>query len=313
MNSGTAALHTALLVLGVCKDDEVLTQPITFVATANAIRYCGADPVFIDIEKETLGLNPNCLADFLESNSEIRQDGYCWNLSTGRRITACVPVNCLGHPARVEENRQVCDLYNIKVIEDAAESLGSWRASVHTGLKGHIGILSFNGNKIITTGGGGALVTNDEELAQKARHLSTTAKRTHEWEYFHDDVGFNYRLPNINAALGCAQILKIAVFLDRKRDNAKRYAAWASDWKVEIVSEPPESSSNFWLNAVLLPDRLARDKILAVTNQHRVMTRPLWTPLTNLPMYSSCFSSGHSISEDIFNRLVCLPSSAIQR
>ena len=207
----------------------------------------------------------------------------------------------------------MCDLYNIKVIEDAAESLGSWRASVHTGLKGHIGTLSFNGNKIITTGGGGALVTNDEELAQKARHLSTTAKRTHEWEYFHDDVGFNYRLPNINAALGCAQILKIAVFLDRKRDNAKRYAAWASDWKVEIVSEPPESSSNFWLNAVLLPDRLARDKILAVTNQHRVMTRPLWTPLTNLPMYRSCFSSGHSISEEIFNRLVCLPSSAIQR
>ena len=195
MNSGTAALHVALVVIGVSRNDEVLTQPVTFVATGNAIRYCGADPVFIDIERETLGMSPDRLTEFLEGNTEMRRDGQCWNSVTGRRIAACMPVNCLGHPARVDQIRQVCDLYNIKVVEDAAESLGSWVGSIHTGLKSHIGVLSFNGNKLITTGGGGALICNNEELALRAKHLSTTAKRTHEWDLFHDEVGFNYRLP----------------------------------------------------------------------------------------------------------------------
>ena len=312
MNSGTAALHVALNVIGVEPDDEVLTQPVTFVATGNAIRYCGAHPVFIDIERETLGMCPDRLASFLEQNATMHSDGQCRNLSTGRRIVACMPVNCLGHPAKIGHIRQVCDPYNIKVVEDAAESLGSWIGKVHTGLKGHLGVLSFNGNKLITTGGGGALLSDDEELALRARHLSTTAKRTHDWDFFHDEVGFNYRLPNVNAALGCAQMKKIKVFLKRKRDIAGRYSKWASDRGVEIISEPIGASSNFWLNAFLMPDRKSRDQVLSITNGQQVMTRPLWTPLTQLPMYKDCLSGGHPNAHDIFDRLVCLPSSAVQ-
>ena len=310
MNSGTAALHIALLVSGVSENDEVLTQPVTFVATGNAIRYCGADPVFLDIEKATLGLSPDSLEQFLAEHAELRRDGKCWNVRTGRRIMACVPVNSLGHPARIQEIRQICDRYHVKVVEDSAESLGSWIREAHTGLGGDAGILSFNGNKIITTGGGGAIITNNQELASRARHISSTAKKAHNWEFFHDCVGFNYRLPNINAALGCAQMGRISSFLEQKRCNARRYALWAMNHGVESVSEPKDAFSNFWLNAVLLPDRKARDTVLEVTNNNGVMTRPLWTPLNFLPMYKTCLSMDLPVSVDIFNRLVCLPSSA---
>jgi len=312
VSSGTAALHTALHAVGVVQHDEVITTPLTFVATCNAISYCGAWPVFVDVDRDTLGLSPECLAEFLEQYGEIRADGHCWNRSSGKIIRACVPVHNLGHPARAGKIVKVCERYNIAVIEDAAESLGSLADQQHTGRVGLMGVLSFNGNKIITTGGGGALITDNAVLAKRLKHLTTTAKTPHPWLFQHDEVGFNYRLPNLNAALGLAQMAQLATFVVKKRNLAKYYSEWLDEWlQVRFFTEPADARSNYWLNAILLPDRAARDEFLGRTNDCGIMTRPMWTPMHTLPMYQSCQRSNLDNAELIENTLVNIPSSAV--
>ena len=310
-NNGTAALHIALQLAGVQSGDEVITVPLTFVATCNAIRYCSADPVFVDVERETLGLCPNSLVAFLEEHSEMRDDGLCWNLTTNRVIRACVPVHNLGHPSRITDIVSICKRHNITVVEDAAESLGSFRDGVHTGRTGRMGILSFNGNKIITTGGGGAVITDDKTLVQRAQHRTTTAKQPHPWLYLHDEVGFNYRLPNINAALGCAQMKQLPAFVEAKRALASRYQRWFDQTEAQFILEPSGTYSNYWLNAVLLEDFDERDHFLRYTNDQGVMTRPMWTPMHTLPMYQNCTRGDLTISENIESRLINIPSSVI--
>jgi aminotransferase in exopolysaccharide biosynthesis len=309
-NNGTAALHTALHLSGIHPGEEVITVPLTFVATCNAIRYCGAEPIFVDVERRTLGLCPDRLSDFLNIHAEVRDDGLCWNRTSGRIIRACVPVHNLGYPARSVEIKKVCAQYNLVMIEDAAESLGSFSSDVHTGRTGLIGVLSFNGNKIITTGGGGALITDDESLAHRAKHLTTTAKQSHPWLFLHDEVGFNYRLPNINAALGCGQLEQISEYIEAKRELAQRYREWfnAID-EVEFVREPEGTCSNYWLNSILLPTREERDLFLKFTNDCSVMTRPIWTLLHTLPMYEKCQRGDLATAETIERRLVNIPSS----
>ena len=310
-NNGTAALHTALLLAGVQSGDEVITKPMTFVATCNAIRYCGAEPVFMDVERTTLGLSPEAISVFLEEHAEVRSDGLCWNRQSNRIIRAVVPGHNLGLPARAAEIGEICARYNVSLIEDAAESLGSCRDGIHTGRAGCMGTLSFNGNKIITTGGGGAVITDDETIADKAKHLTTTAKQPHPWLFLHDEVGFNYRLPNLNAALGCAQIEQLPDYIERKRGLAKRYQQWFADKEPELVLEPLGTRSNYWLNAILLKDKEERDSFLKYTNERGVMTRPMWTPMHTLPMYQNCQRGDVTIAENIESRLVNIPSSVI--
>ena len=312
MSSGTAALHTALHVLGVQLKDEVITTPLTFVATCNAISYCGAHPIFVDVDRDSLGLCPRSLAEFLDEHTEIRDDGLCWNRFSGKVIRACVPVHNLGHPAMIKEISSICADYKIPIVEDAAESLGSWNNRMHTGRCGLMGTLSFNGNKIITTGGGGALITDDETLAQRVKHISTTAKQSHPWLFNHDEVGFNYRLPNLNAALGCAQMEQLDRLILEKRQLAAYYREWFQDWRqATFVAEPANCHSNYWLNAILLQDRTARDNYLKRTNNHGVMTRPMWTPMHTLPMYRNCQRTELHNAESIEDRLVNIPSSAV--
>lgn len=311
-SSGTAALHVSLVSSGVQAGDEVITQSLTFVGTCNAIAYCGALPIFLDVERETLGLCPVALSNFLEESAVICDDGECWNKVTGNRIRACLPVNTLGHPARVQKIAEICQKFRIRVIEDAAESLGSFRQDKHTGIAGDCGILSFNGNKIVTTGGGGAVLTNDEELAKKVRHLTTTAKVPHRWQFFHDQVGFNYRLPNLNAALGCAQLKKLDKFLHAKRKLAQSYQVWAKEQELEVVIEPKNTRSNYWLNAFLFENSDVKNQFLTATNDRKIMTRPMWTPMHTLPMYLNCVRGDLSVSEDIERRAVCVPSSVIE-
>ena len=307
--NGTAALHLALLVGGVTPGDEVITQSVTFVATCNAIRYCGADPVFVDIERATLGMSPDSLLEFLETHAERRDDGLCWNKTTGRVIRACVPMHCNGHPLRVDAVAAVCARWGLVLIEDAAESLGSVYHGRHTGRFGRVGVLSFNGNKIITTGGGGAVLTDDAELAARLRHLGTTAKRAHAYLFEHDAVGFNYRLPALNAALGCAQLARLPEYVDRKRGLAARYRSWCAERGIPFIDEPAGACSNFWFNAILARDRAERDRVLAETNAHGVMTRPLWTPLHTLPMYRDCLRGPLPCTDFLESRLINLPSS----
>jgi len=312
VSSGTAALHVALFVQGVKRGEEVITAPITFVATCNAIAYCGADPVFVDVDSDTLGLSPIFLAQFLEEFGEIRDDGFCWNTASNKKIRACLPVHNLGHPARVEEIATICQKYNIAVVEDAAESLGSFQRTRHTGLVGAIGTLSFNGNKIITTGGGGALITDNLELAEKIRHITTTAKKPHPWLFQHDQIGFNYRLPNLNAALGIAQLTRLDDFLAKKRRLTQVYREWfANQPAVDFFLEPEGARSNYWLNAVALTDRHERDRFLEVTNEAGVMTRPMWTPMHTLPMYSKCQRTSLANAEQIASTFVNVPSSVV--
>jgi len=309
-NNGTAALHTALHMVGVQAGDEVITAPLTFVATCNAIRYCGGEPVFVDVERSTLGLCPKSLTQFLEEYAEIGDDGLSRNRISKNIIRACLPVHNLGRPARVAEISEVCGLYNIAVVEDAAESLGSFYNSVHTGRIGSFGVFSFNGNKIITTGGGGALITDDEVLARRAKHFTTTAKQPHPWLFLHDEVGFNYRLPNINAALGCGQLEQLAAHLQAKRRLAMRYKEWFDAIaNVEFLSEPVNTISNYWLNAILLEHQEERDRFLQYTNAQGVMTRPMWTPMHTLPMYRNCQCVDVPIANEIEARLVNIPSS----
>ena len=311
-SSGTAALHTALLLAQVGPGDEVLTTPLTFVATCNAITYCGATPIFIDVDDKTLGLSPETLEEFLREFSEVGSDGLCRNRESGQIIRACLPVHNLGHPARISAIDLICSRYGIALVEDAAESLGTTQKNLHTGRTGQTGILSFNGNKILTTGGGGALITDNKSLARQAKHLTTTAKQPHPWLFQHNRIGFNYRLPNLNAALGCAQLEKLDHFVDAKRSLTVRYSEFFEQWPdVQLMVEPRGARSNYWLNAILLPDREARDQFLTYTNEAGVMTRPMWTPMHTLPMYQNCQRSSLDRAIAIEERLVNIPSSVI--
>lgn len=310
MVNGTEALHFALKLVGVRQNDEVITQPLTFIATANAIVYCNAQPVFIDVDLNTLGMSPVSLLSFLEKYAEIR-DNECFNRQTGRRIKACVPMHTFGHPCIIDEIVTICNNWYIEVVEDAAESIGSTYKGNHTGTFGHIGVLSFNGNKTITTGGGGMLITNDEELANRAKYLSTQAKVPHPWEYFHDEIGYNYRMPNLNAALGLAQMERIDILIDTKRKLAEKYRVFFKNLQIPFISETENTFSNYWLNAILLNNREERDAILKYTNENGIMTRPAWCLMSKLPMFNDHLAFNIFNALYIEDRLINIPSSVI--
>lgn len=312
--NGTAALHAALYAIGVTTESEVITQPLTFVATCNAIRYCGAYPTFVDIEPESLGLSPDALRSFLRS-TVVERNGVATNGRTGRRIAACVPMHTFGLALQIGDICSVCAEYGIPVVEDAAESLGTLVGAKHTGTFGTAGVFSFNGNKIITTGGGGAIVTDDPELAKRVKHLTTTAKRSHPWEYYHDELGFNYRMPNINAALGCAQMDRLQDLLKVKRTVHLEYEQILSELAAKakrffLFRERPQTTSNYWLNAVALESQAERNEFLGMTHDKGVMTRPAWTLLASLPEFHDCERDSLAFSTDLGSRVVCLPSSA---
>jgi perosamine synthetase len=309
VSTGTAALHVALLLTGVTPGDEVITQPLTFVATANAISYCSAQPVFVDVERSTLGLDPEKLRDFLINDCILKSGGRCYNKVTGRKIAACVPMHTFGHPVRIDQIIEICQKYHIPVIEDAAEALGSFFKGQHTGTFGDIGILSFNGNKPVTTGGGGMVITNDETMATKAKHLTTTAKQPHPWEFIHDDVGYNYRLPNINAAVGCAQMECFDDVLENKRTTAKIYHDFFEDAGIPFITEPAHALSNYWLNTIVLKDRQEREQFLGYATAKGIQTRPVWTLMPKLPMYSHCQCTSLDTAQWLEDRLVNIPSS----
>ncbi len=311
--NGTNALHMAMVLSGVGRDDEVLTQALTFIATCNAVSYIGAHPVFIDVDMDTMGLSPEALERWLEQNAEVRGDGQCYDRVTGRRVKACIPMHTFGHPVRLDELSSICDRWHIDLIEDAAESIGSFYKGRHTGTFGKVGALSFNGNKTITTGGGGMLLFRDEELGRYAKHLTTQAKVPHRWEFVHDHVGYNYRMPNINAALGCAQLEQLDTFLASKRATAEAYRELFRDEPhgIRFMAEPEGTRSNYWLNAVLLPDREARDTFLEYTNDHGVMTRPVWELMNRLPMFSGARHDGLENTVYLADRIVNIPSGVI--
>jgi aminotransferase in exopolysaccharide biosynthesis len=307
--SGTNALHMAMMLVGVERDDEVITQALTFIATCNAISYIGAHPVFIDVDKDTMGLSPAAVKAWLEENAEIKE-GICYNKTTGRRIKACVPMHTFGHPVHMDELIEVCKEWHIELVEDAAESLGSFYKGKHTGTFGKVGAISFNGNKTITTGGGGMLLFNDEELGQFAKHLTTQAKVPHRWEFVHDHIGYNYRMPNINAALGCAQMEHLEEFVLNKRETAAQYAEFFKNMDdIEFFVEPTDCRSNYWLNAVILKDKQAQLEFLQQTNDNGVMTRPIWELMNRLPMFEHCQNDGLENSIWFADRVVNIPSS----
>jgi len=311
MVNGTVALHAALVVAGVKPDDEVLVPSLTFVASANAVSHCQAIPHFIDSEEQTLGLDPDALEAHLGQIAEMR-DGACVNRQTGRIIRAVIPVHIFGHPVRMKELQRVASKYNLVIVEDAAESLGSQMNGRPLGGDGLMGVLSFNGNKIVTTGEGGAVVTNDEEIAARLKHLTTTAKTPHAYEFNHDEIAYNYRMPNINAAVGCAQLEHLDDFIKRKRQLADRYArAFAAIDGVQVFTEPEGAASNYWLNAILL-DRSnadARNEVLEHLIADKLQCRPVWTPMHKLPIYESAPRASLEVCEDIAARLINLPSS----
>lgn len=307
--SGTNALHMALMLAGVERNDEVLTQALTFIATCNAISYIGAYPVFIDVDKSTMGLSPDALKDWLAKNAEIR-NGECFNKHSGRRIKACVPMHSFGHPVRIEEIANFCSEYHVELVEDAAESIGSRYKGVHTGLFGKIGALSFNGNKTITTGGGGMLLFQNEELGALAKHLTTQAKVPHRWEFRHDHIGYNYRMPNINAALGCAQLEHLDEFIADKRATAAAYAEFFKGIDgMEFFTEPENCFSNYWLNVIILKDRKMQQAFLQETNDNGVMTRPIWELMNRLPMFEHFEHDGLENTVWFADRVVNIPSS----
>jgi aminotransferase in exopolysaccharide biosynthesis len=308
--NGTAALHIALKLAGVEPGDLVITQPLTFVATCNAVAYCGADPVFVDVDRHTLGLSPSALEIWLEENARIDADGVCRTKNDNRAIRACVPMHTFGHPADLDGLVAVTGRWNIMLVEDAAESLGSFYKGKHTGTFGAVGALSFNGNKIMTTGGGGMILAG-EELAAHAKHLTTTAKKPHPYEYVHDEVGYNYRLPNLNAALGCAQLEQLEQFIEAKRALAAKYEAFFSGSEYQFVTEPDECRSNYWLNAVICEDKAHRDSLLKTTNDKDVMTRPIWALMNHLAMYQHCRQGDLANSQWLEQRVVNLPSSVV--
>lgn len=308
--NGTSALHLSLLLADVQQNDEVITQPLSFVATCNAISYCGAKPIFLDVDKDSMGLSPAALKFFLENNTTVKNQ-QCINNKTGHVIKACLPVHTFGNPCRVDEIKELCDKYHIFLIEDAAESLGSFYKGKHTGTYGQVGTISFNGNKIITGGGGGCIITNDIVLSKKAKHLSTTAKMQHKWDFNHDLVGYNYRMPNINAALLVAQLENLDDFIIKKRSLAKLYKNFFDKVDFVFVEELVESESNCWLNSIILKNKKQRDEFLETTNANGVMTRPVWILMNKLRMYESAQCGNLSNSEWLENRVVNIPSSVI--
>ena len=281
--NGTSALHIALEVIGVKNNTEVITQPLSFIATANAMKYCKADPIFLDVDLDTLGLSPKALKDFLEKNC-ILKNNQCINTNTNKVIKACVPMHTFGHPCRIDEIVSICNEWNIEVVEDSAEALGSFYKNKHVGTFGKVGIFSFNGNKIITSGGGGMVVTDDEYIAKKIKHLTTTAKVPHPYEYIHDAIGYNYRMPNINAALLLAQLENIDLFLNKKRELAKIYNDFFKSIDIKFITEPKNAKSNYWLNAIMIDNK---KEFLKYSNKNGVMTRPIWRLINKLDMYKN--------------------------
>ena len=311
--NGTAALHLCLQLCGVEGDDEVLVPALAFVAIANAVSYCNAVPHFVDCEEQTLGVDPAGLESYLEQTSEIK-NGECFNKSSGRRIKALIAVHTFGHPVDLDAISSVCRRFKMELIEDAAESLGSTYKGRHTGSLGRVSALSFNGNKIITTGGGGAILTQDEDLARQAKHLSTTAKQPHPWRYFHDNKGYNYRLPNINAALGCAQLEQLPDFLQNKRDLSVRYKKEFDNCPgVKFFQEPVFAKSNYWLNVLLLDEEHSHhlESTLELCNSEGLMIRPAWTLLNKFPMFESCPQAKLPVAESLVRRILNIPSSAV--
>lgn len=308
--NGTASLQVALRLAGVKVGEEVLTQALTFVATANAIAYNNATPVFLDVDRDTMGLSPLAVEAFLEEFGELREEG-CYNKSTGKRIAACMPMHTFGFPVHMDELLVVCNKWSIPVVEDAAESLGSYYKGKHTGTMGLISGFSFNGNKIVTSGGGGAIITNDEHLGIKAKYLTTTAKQPHAYEFYHDELGYNYRMPNLNAALACAQLEMLPAYLEEKRKLAEDYANLFKGTEIEFRKEPPDTQANYWLMCVELKDKAQRDVFLKQTNGEGVMTRPIWQLMCRLPMYKHCQRDKQLNAEFLEERIVNIPSSVI--
>jgi len=306
--NGTAALHVSFELAGVLPGDEVISQALTFIATCNAISYCDAVPVFIDVDLDTMGMSPHSLKAFLEVHAEKR-DGKVFNKISGRRIAACVPMHTFGLPCRIAEIADVCADWGIALIEDAAESLGSYVGRQHTGTFGAMGTLSFNGNKVITTGGGGMLVTDDPYLAKKAKHITTTAKVAHTYEFDHDEIAFNYRLPNLNAALGCAQMERLQEFLSIKASLSNRWCEFFKDQSVKFIRPIEGCSANYWLNAIVLESKSDRDEFLEYTNSNGVMTRPIWKLMPTLKMFEDCQTDGLKNSRWLYDRVVNIPSS----
>lgn len=306
--NGTSSLQVALRLAGVKSGDEVITQALTFIATANAIAYNGATPIFVDVDLETMGLSPGAVEMFLEEFGELREDG-CYNKKTGKKISACMPMHTFGFPVHMDELLLVCNKWNIAVVEDAAESLGSYYKGKHTGSIGLIGGFSFNGNKTITSGGGGAIVTDNLELGIKAKYLTTTAKKPHPYEFFHDEIGYNFRMPNLNAALACAQMEELKVFLADKRNLASLYAEFFEQQGIKFRTETPDTKANYWLMCVELTDLEERNNFLKITNDNGVMTRPIWTLMYRLPMYEFCQRDRQINAKFLEERIVNIPSS----
>ena len=306
--NGTAALHAAIELAGVNPGDEVISQSLTFIATCNAIRYAGAKPVFIDVDIDTMGLSPAALQNFLATNAEKNSNG-CFNKFTRNKISACIPMHTFGFPCRITEIAKICDEWGITLIEDAAESLGSYVGNKHTGTFGKMATLSFNGNKVITTGGGGMIITDDSDLARRAKHITTTAKVPHPFEFVHDQIGYNYRMPNLNAALGCAQMERLDEFLIIKTQLAYQWAAFYELRDVNFFKALDGNKANHWLNAIILDSRLDRDEFLKHTNDNNVMTRPIWTLMSKLPMFKDCQTDGLENSLWLEDRVVNIPSS----
>ena len=306
--NGTAALQVALQLAGVEKEDEVITQALTFVATANAISYLHARPIFLDVDLDTMGLSPKAVEVFLEEFGELREDG-CYNTKTGKKIAACLPMHTFGFPVHLNELMKVCEQWKIPIVEDAAESLGSTYQGQPTGSFGKLGIFSFNGNKIVTSGGGGAIVTNDPVLGDLAKHLTTTAKRPHKFEYFHDYLGYNYRMPNLNAALICAQLEQLDTFIEEKRRLAVDYAQLFNHLGIKFRTENPNTKANYWLMCIEMNDKQERDLFLEQTNENGVMTRPIWQLMYRLPMYQDCQRDQQMNAEFLEERIVNIPSS----
>ena len=307
--NGTSALHSCLILAGVEKGDQVITQPLTFVATANAISYCGAEPLFVDVNRHNLGMDAIKFEQFLVENAET--DGAsCVNKKTKQKISACVPMHTYGFCANIEQIAKTCKKWNIPLIEDAAESLGTYNGQVHTGNYGLLSAISFNGNKVVTSGGGGVIITNDEKIAKRVKHITTTAKTPHKWEYVHDQIGFNYRMPNINAALACAQLEKLDIYLKSKRKIALRYKDFFAKSGIEFVFEATGTTANYWLNTLILRDKKVRDEFLNDTNANKIMTRPAWELMNKLSMFSNCETGNLDNANWLVDRIVNIPSSA---
>lgn len=308
--NGTAALHAAMYMAGVRHGDLVITQALTFVATCNALYHMGAQPIFVDISPISLGLSPKAIEEYLQEYAELTDLG-CFHKITNQRIKAVVPMHTFGHPAELDELILICQKWQLVLVEDAAESLGSFYKNQHTGTIGRFGALSFNGNKIVTTGGGGMVLCADEQAGKHTKHVTTTAKVPHPYEFFHDEPGFNYRMPNINAALGCAQMEVLEMFLKKKRELAEKYRQFFSDSDCSFVEEPSYAQSNYWLNAIICNDTVQRDEILKQNNAAGVMTRPVWQLMHRLPMFKDSLRGDLSYSEFIEAHLLNLPSTPI--